>query len=85
MNEEEIIRILLRKLVYLGKWSGNHTSIDNLPKGFPKHLRGDVKDVAKKLIKKNLILAKPTSYGVEVSLNTERKKEIESITRTECQ
>lgn len=82
MSEEEIIRILLRKLVYLGKWGGAHTSRDNLPKGFPKHLRGDVKEVAKKLIKKNLILAKPTSYGIEVSLNPERKKEIEDITRT---
>lgn len=79
MNEQEISQAILRKLKYLGKWGGSHTSIDNLPKGFPKHLRGDVKDVAKELIKKNFLLAKPTSYGLEVSLNPEKKKEIEEI------
>ncbi len=77
MNEEIIGQTILRKLKYLGKWGGCHTSIDNLPKGFPKHIRGDVKGVAKELIKKNLLLAKPTSYGLEVSLNPEKKKEIE--------
>lgn len=79
MNENQIIYTLLRKLFYLGKWGGSHTSIDNLPKGFPKHLRGEVKSIAQDLIKKNLLLAKPTSYGIEVSLNPERKKEIEDI------
>ena len=77
MNERIIEQTLLRKLKYLGKWGGSNTSIDNLPKGFPKHLRGEVKDVAKDLIKKNLLLAKLTSYGLEVSLNPEKKKEIE--------
>ncbi|MBI5072263.1 hypothetical protein HZA99_00435 [Candidatus Woesearchaeota archaeon] len=79
MNEQIIAQTILRKLMYLGKWGGSHTSVDNLPKGFPKHLRGDVKDIAKDLIKKNLLLAKPTSYGLEVSLNPEKKKEIETI------
>lgn len=56
---------------------GSHTSFDNLPKGFPKHLRGFVKDVAEELIKEGLLLRKPTSYGVQVSLNVRMKKEIE--------
>lgn len=81
MNEEEIIRTVLRKLVYLGKWGGSHTSIDNVPKGFPKEIRGKVKEVARELIEKGLLLSKPTSYGLEVSLNPERKKEIEELTR----
>lgn len=81
MEKEEIIKSVLRKLVYLGKWGGNHTSIDNLPKGFAKHLRGEVKTIAKELIKKGILLSKPTSYGVEISLNPEKKKEIEEITR----
>lgn len=81
MEKEEIIKSLLRKLVYLGKWGGSHTSIDSLPKGFPKHLRGNVKIVAKELIKKEILLSKPTSYGIEVSLNPEKKKEIEELTR----
>lgn len=81
MEKEEIVKALLRKLVYLGKWGGSHTSFDNLPKGFPTHLRGEVKDIAKELIKKNFLLSKPTSYGLEVSLNLDKKKEIEELTR----
>tara|TARA_Y100000310_G_C20420729_1_gene686558 strand:- start:430 stop:675 length:246 start_codon:yes stop_codon:yes gene_type:complete len=81
MEKEEIIKSLLRKLVYLGKWGGNHTSIDNLSKGFPTHLRGEVKNIAQELIKKELLSSKPTSYGIEVSLNSKKKKEIEELTR----
>ncbi len=81
MNEEEILKIILRKLVYLGKWGGSHTSIDNVPKGFPKEIRGRVKEVARELIKRGWLLSKPTSYGLEVSLNPEKKKEIEEMTR----
>jgi len=81
VEKEEIVKSLLRKLLYLGKWGGSHTSIDNLPKGFPKHLRGEIKDIAKELIKKEILISKPTSYGVEVSLNPQKKKEIEELTR----
>lgn len=80
MEEKEMLKSLLRKLVYLGKWGGNHTSFDNLPKGFPKHLRGAVKIIADKLIKKGIFLSKPTSYGIEISLNPKKKKEIEELT-----
>lgn len=79
MNEEVIKKALLRKLFYMGKWGNSHTSFDNLPKGFPTHLRGDIKDIAKKLIKENLLLSKPTHYGLEVSLNPKKKKEIEEL------
>ena len=78
-QKEDIKRALIRKLVYMGKWEGNHTSFDNLPKGFPKHLRGEVKKVAKELIKTGLLLSKPTSYGVQVSLNVKLKEEIEKF------
>lgn len=76
-----IANILVRKLSYMGKWGGSHTSFDNLPKGFPGHLRGDVKKVAEKLIKENILLMKPTSYEKEVSLNPERKADIERMIR----
>lgn len=81
MEDEEIKKTLLRKLVYLRKWGGSHTSFDNLPKGFPPHLRGEVKEIAKELIKEGFLLSKPTSYGVEVSLNPEKKREIEKLVR----
>lgn len=79
MEKEEITKSLLRKLVYMGKWGKSHTSFDNLPKGFPKHLYSNVKVIANGLIKKGILLAKPTHYGLEVSLNPKKKKEIEEI------
>lgn len=79
MDEREIKKGILRKLFYHGKWGGCHTSFDNLPKGFPGELGKDVKSVAKDLIKKGILLSKPTSYGVEVSLNPEKKKKIEIL------
>ncbi|MCD6226952.1 hypothetical protein J7J90_00460 [Candidatus Micrarchaeota archaeon] len=72
-------KVLLRKLAKHGYWGKKHTSFDNLPKGFPKHLHSKVKEVAKKLIKENIILSKPTNYGLEVSLNPKMKDRIEKI------
>lgn len=75
----EIKRSLLRKLAKQEYWGGRYTSFDNLPKGFPKHLSKDVKKVAKELIKEGLLLRKPTGYGMEVSLNPKKHKEIVNI------
>jgi hypothetical protein len=56
-----------------------HTSADNIPKGFPKHLRGKVKKALDKLIRQGYILPKITSYGLEVSLNPRQITEIRRI------
>lgn len=56
-----------------------HTHFDTLKKGFPSHLGKDIGKIAKQLIKDNLILTKPTSYGLQVSLNKEKLKEIEEF------
>ena len=82
---ENIKRTLLRKLAKHGWWGGRHTSFDNLPKGFPKHLQKEVKIAAKKLIKENLLLEKPTSYGLEVSLNPLEREKILSILKEPIQ
>jgi len=79
MDDGDIKKGIIRKLFYLGKWGGSHTSFDNLPKGFPKELGKKVKSIAKDLIKKGILLSKPTSYGVEVSLNPSKKGDIENI------
>jgi len=51
-KEEKIIAIrILKKLHSLRKIGASHTAIENIPKGFPKHLRGDVRKIAEKLIK----------------------------------
>jgi len=70
---------LLRKLYGKRIIGARHTSIHNLPKGFPKHLHKDVIDVAHELIKDGLLIRKPTSYGIEVSLNPRKILEIKSI------
>ena len=77
--EDTIRKILLRKLAKHGYWGGRRTSFDNLPKGFPKHLHEEVKETAKQLIKENLLIGKPTGYGLEVYLNPRMKNEIERI------
>ncbi len=80
MNNRGVLKAtILKKLKRRGKWGGAHTSFDVLARGIPKHLRGEAKEVATELIKDGLLLSKPTSYGLEVSLNPEKKEEIDKI------
>lgn len=80
MDRELKLRgVILHKLDRKGKWGPVHTSLDNLPRGLPSDLRGEAKAAAKALIKEGLISEKPTSYGVEVSLNLKRRAEIQEI------
>ncbi|MFH1409160.1 MAG: hypothetical protein ABIH34_04595 [Nanoarchaeota archaeon] len=75
-TSEEIKGKILHKLTRLGKFKHSHTSIDNLPKGFPKDLRGNINTHIEELIKEGILYVKPTSYGKEVSVNSEKKEEI---------
>ena len=72
---------VLNKLVRRRIWQHKHTSIHNLAKGLPLELRQSkiIKKVIEDLLKKGFLLSKPTNYGLEVSLNIRRKKEIEEI------
>ena len=80
-NLENILKAtILKKLKRRGKW-GERSNLERLTAGIPKHLRGKAKDAAKELIKEGLLLSKPTSYGLEVSLNPRRRDEIERIIR----
>ena len=81
MIEEEIKRFILRKLARHRMWMHKHTSIHNLPKGLPDYLRStkEVKKAIEQLLKQGLLLSKPTNYGLEVSLNIRKKKEIEEF------
>jgi hypothetical protein len=80
MNEEDKIKATilynLRRKKVIG---GVHISFDNLKKGFPSHIGRDVKKIAKQLIKQGFIITKPTSYGLQVSLNKVRIKEIDNF------
>ncbi|MFH0870060.1 MAG: hypothetical protein V1866_03310 [archaeon] len=73
---DELEKDVLRKMLHHKFIGEKHTSIDNLPKGFPKHIRGDIKKAAENLIRKGFIMAKPTSYGLEVSVDPKQLEEI---------
>ena len=73
MEEEQIKGFIVKKLFHHGYIGGRHTDIENLKKGLPSHLRGDVKEVAKYLINEGILIPKPTSYGLHISLNIRAK------------
>jgi len=79
--EDDIKRFILRKLVRHRIWTHKHTSIHNLPKGLPDYLRStkEVRKVIDGLLNDGFLLSKPTHYGLEVSLNIRKKKEIEDF------
>ncbi|MBM3309314.1 MAG: hypothetical protein FJY77_03585 [Candidatus Altiarchaeales archaeon] len=81
-TDDEIKGKILHKLTRLGKFKHSHTSIDNLPKGFPAHEIGRAKTLIKDMKKEQLLLAKPTSYGEEVSINLEKTGEIHKLIET---
>jgi hypothetical protein len=70
---------ILMKLYRCGNWGNSHTAFDDLPRDFPKDLRGSVKEIADDLVKEGLLLDKPTGYGRHISLNPRRKAEINGI------
>ena len=75
-------RIKARLLYHLRKkrvLGGVHTHFDTLKMGFPKHLGKEVENAAKQLIKDGWLITKPTSYGLQVSLNKEKLMNIENF------
>jgi hypothetical protein len=78
-DEEKIKATLLYHLRRKKVIGGKHTAFDTLRRGFPSHLGKDIKKIADELIKKGLIITKPAPYGLQVSLNKEKLKEIEKF------
>ena len=69
LTDEGIKSHILFKLHWKKYWGGRHTALESVKKGIPKHLGGRYIDIAKELIKEGLLLSKPTSYGLQISLN----------------
>jgi hypothetical protein len=74
-------KTILHKLLRHGYIGAKHTALENLPKGFPKHMNREILKTAEKLRKMGLLTLKPTGYGLQVSLNPHRMVEIEKIIR----
>lgn len=75
----DLTKIMVRKLYRHRIIGGKHTAIENVTKGIPKHLVGQAKEILQNLIRMELIIIKPTSYGIQVSLNAEKIHEIEEL------
>jgi len=80
-----IKRFILRKLVTLGKIGGSHTSIFNLNKGLPNHLRSNrkgqksIKQAIKELINGQFLISKQSTNETHVSINPRKIKEIKEF------
>ncbi|MDO8554636.1 MAG: hypothetical protein Q7S22_07550 [Candidatus Micrarchaeota archaeon] len=79
----EIQKILLKKLYKLGCWGKGHVSENNMPKGFPPHLRGLVLDVAHELRKQEFLVMRPSGHDKQWYLNFAKRIEIENIIKEE--
>jgi len=81
MKAPNIRKKLLEKMLRLEYIGARHMAYDEAGKGFPKHLRKEVKRAADELIRSEIILRRPTSYGLRISLNPHKMDEIERIVR----
>jgi hypothetical protein len=82
MREDDKDKIKATILYHLRRkkvMGGVHTPYDTLKKGFPSHVGKAIEKVANELIKDGLIITKPASYGLQVSLNKNKLKEIEAF------
>lgn len=81
MDKKAIQKFFIRKLRNFSppKWGASHTEERNLFKGLPKHLIGrkETKDALKELYKIGFINRYKKTYEIHVSLNIDKKKEIE--------
>ena len=76
VSDDELKSMILYKLAKKRKWGESRTAFENVEKGVPPHLKGKLKEIANDLIKEGFIIKKPTSYGLQISLNAERSEEI---------
>ncbi len=85
-SDDEIKATLMFKLHKRGNWGASHTALDNLTKGWNqsdlgKHGLKRVEQIAKELIRQGAIIPKPTSYGLQVSLNPRQSDAITAFMR----
>ncbi len=72
-------RHILRKLYRRRCIGAKHTAAENALSGVPAHLRKRAKHALAGLISDGLVRAKPTAYGLQVSLEPARLPEIRRI------
>lgn len=80
-SNKEIAKKVLEKMLRQEYIGGRHMAFVEISKGFPKHIAGNVRAVAKNLVRLGFIMQKRTGYGLRISLNPHRMDEIEKIIR----
>ena len=84
ISDEEIQSHILHKLFRKKKFGGAHISYEKIKRWISGKIQGNGKRVdenLKSLIKEGIVLSKPTSYGLEISLNPKFSEEIISRIR----
>ena len=80
MDNEEQNKLkawVLRKLGRSGYWGRRLTDLDNIPKGAPKHLWGEIKkSIVPALLDDGFLTNKTGVKGMRYSLNSHKKLEI---------
>ncbi|HSA98416.1 MAG TPA: hypothetical protein VLF17_04995 [Candidatus Nitrosotenuis sp.] len=79
MVKQTISAFILEKMYRNRVIGGRHISLEDLRTGCPSHERGNIERTLKKLVKENLIVQHPTSYGMQYALNPQRIDEIMKI------
>jgi len=72
----ELRKYIIKKLYRRACWHEKHTAFENAYSGVPSHLRGKAKKQVKELIQEGILLEKSTCYGLQVSLNPQKREEI---------
>jgi len=78
MNFTDLQVDLLFKLWRNRCFGKGHMLIDNLVGGFPSHIKGQMQGELDELIKKNVVIKKPSKHGKAVYINYEFKDKISS-------
>jgi len=79
-DEERIRYLILKKLYNSRRWGKGHMLVKRLKSIVPSHLRGEVFQIIKDLVKEWLIVVYGrTKHGLAVHLNIAKKREIEEI------
>lgn len=79
MEYDDVSKAILRKMFFDTRIGARHLGLEDLKRGFPSHAKGDVETRLKKLVKENLVLQHPTSYGKQYSLNPQMISQIIKI------
>jgi len=79
MEQEQLKGFIVKKLFHHGYIGGRHTDIENLKKGLPSHVKGDVKEAVHELIQEGILMPNQTSYGLHDSLTPRTRDAVEIV------